>query len=276
MVTWPVANMLWRIGDLLDFDQQLAWSLETGFDGVGFHASAGVPGQWRGMEPATCSAAERLRLRELVSRFAFAEVHAPFRIELRSDNLAWGIAELAPVMKLAGDLGAVVVTVHAQVPDFATSQPADWLAPMKELNVEAGRRGLIIGLEIVEGFDAVRGWNLPNIGVTLDIGHMHVLEAGRRSLASLGGLGAVIQHLGGTLCHLHVHDVRDGLDHCEVGTGSIDFGEIVAALAEIGYPGGLCLELNPDRVSPEGIRRSREYLKHIAPDEARPPDARIE
>jgi len=273
---WHIANMLWRIGDVLDFDQQLAWTLEAGFDGIGFHASAGVPGQWRGIEPATCNAAERLRLRELVGQFAFAEVHAPFRIELCTDNLAWSIAELAPVLELAGDLGAEVVTVHAQVPDSTTAQPTDWLASMKELNVEAGRRGLTIGLEIVEGFDAVRGWNLPNIGITLDIGHMHVLEAGRRSLASLGGLGAVIRHLGGTLHHLHVHDVDAGRDHGEVGTGSINFREIFAALGEIGYRGNLTLELNPDRVSPEGIRRSREYLKHIASNEAHQPDAKLE
>ncbi len=273
---WKIANMLWRIGDVLDFDQQLAWTFGAGFDGVGFHASAGVPGKWQGIEPATCSAAERLRLRGLVGEFAFAEVHAPFRIELRTDNLAWGIAELAPVTELAGDLGADVVTVHAQVPDSVASQPADWLASMKELNAEAARRGHTVGLEIVEGFDVVRSWGLSNVGVTLDVGHMHVLDAGRRSLESLGGLGAVIRYLGGTLRHLHVHDVRAGLDHCEIGAGAIDFGEIVAALQKIGYRGNMTLELNPDRVSPEGIRRSRAYLKHVAPGETHRPDAGCE
>jgi sugar phosphate isomerase/epimerase len=268
MATWAIGNMLWRIGDVLDFDRQLAWTFEAGFAGIGFHASAGIPGQWRGIEPATCGAAERLRLHKLVSQFAFAEVHAPFRIELQSDNLAWSIAELVPVLELAGDLGAAVVTVHAQVPDSTAWQPSNWLAQMKQLSIEARQRGLTIGLEIVEGFDAVRSWNLPNIGVTLDIGHMHVLEAGRRSLASLGGLGAVIRYLDGTLRHLHVHDVCAGLDHGEVGTGSIDFRELIAALEEIGYRGNLTLELNPDRVSPEGIRRSKDYLMDITPTEA--------
>lgn len=83
---------------------------------------------------------------------------------------------------------------------------------------------------------------------------MHVLEAGRHSLRSLGGLGAMIRHLNNVLHHLHLHDVCGGLDLCEVGTGSISFQAIVTALHDISYPGTLCLELNPDRVSLEGIR----------------------
>lgn len=252
--------MLWRIGDVLDFDRQLAWTREAGFDGVGFHASGGVPGQWQGIEPARCETRRRRHLRQKISQFAFVEVHAPFRIELRTDDLAWNITELAPILELAGDLGAHVVTVHAQVSGSAAAPPAEWLAPMNALNAKAARRGLAIGLEIVEGLDVVKNWSLSNIGVTLDIGHMHVLEAGRRSLVSLGGLGAVIRHLDGALRHIHVHDVCAGLDHCEVGAGSIRFQEIVTALREIGYADGLCLELNPDRVSPEGIRRSKAYL----------------
>ena len=59
-----IGNMLWRIGAMLDFDQQLAWTRAAGFDGVGFHASAGIPGKWRGVEPLACSAKERQRLRQ--------------------------------------------------------------------------------------------------------------------------------------------------------------------------------------------------------------------
>ena len=204
---------------------------------------------------------ERRRLREALGGFACVEVHAPFAIELTNANLSAGIAALAPVLALAADLGADIVTVHAQLPDAAVA-PANWLGPMHALDAQAAASGLTVGLEIVAGFDTVIGWGLPRIGVTLDVGHMHVQEAGRQSLASLGGLGGVIRHLGSTLRHLHLHDVCDGVDHCEVGTGSTGFAEIGVALKQIDYRGGLCLELNPDRVSPEGIRRSRAYLAH--------------
>ena len=40
-----IGNMLWRIGRLLDVNRQIAWTQQAGFDGVGFHASAGAPGQ---------------------------------------------------------------------------------------------------------------------------------------------------------------------------------------------------------------------------------------
>jgi len=38
---------------------------------------------------------------------------------------------------------------------------------------------------------------------------------------------------------------------------------VLNALTEISYQGGLCLELNPDRVSPEGIRRSLAWLRNL-------------
>ena len=47
-----IGNMLWRIGELLDFDRQLAWIRDAGFDGVGFHASAGSPGSGAALSPA--------------------------------------------------------------------------------------------------------------------------------------------------------------------------------------------------------------------------------
>ena len=79
-----IGNMLWRIGDILDFDAQLAWTREAGFDGAGFHASAGAPGKWRGLEPADTSRERRVALRRELSAFSFAEIHAPFAIELTS------------------------------------------------------------------------------------------------------------------------------------------------------------------------------------------------
>ena len=257
-----IGNMLWRIGDLLDFGQQLAWTRDAGFDGVGFHASAGVPEQWCGIEPRACDAQERKRLRRELAAFSYSEIHAPFAIELRTENLPSAIAALAPVLELAGDLGAAVVTVHAHPPGPDTAgDPSAWLGPMRELDAQAAQAGTVVALESVDGFDTVSAWGLPNIGVNLDVGHMYHSPANRRTLDRFGGIGNLIRHLGGGLAHLHLHDVQDSVDHIEIGTGIVEFGDMAAALSDIGYPHGMTLEMNPERCPPDGILRSAEYLR---------------
>ncbi len=255
-----IGNMLWRIGTLLDIDRQLAWTRDAGFDGVGFHASAGVPGQWSGIEPSACDATERARLRRELERFAFSEIHAPFAVELRTETLSSSIAALMPVLKLAENLGVGVVTVHAQLPGTgADSAFAGWLVPMQELNAKAAQAQTKVALEIASGFDVVMDWGLPNVAVNLDVGHMY-LPANRRTLIEMGGIGNLIRHIGASLIHLHLHDVYGDTDHIEIGTGVVPFDEIAAALQDISYPHGGMLELNPDRVAPEGICRSAAYL----------------
>ncbi|MHB9026991.1 MAG: sugar phosphate isomerase/epimerase family protein [Armatimonadota bacterium] len=85
-------------------------------------------------------------------------------------------------------------------------------------------------------------------------------------LRLFGTLGNAVRQCGAALFHLHLHDVRGELDHLELGTGVVDFDDLLQALAEIGYRQALCLELNPDRVSPEGIRRSLDYLRRKIDD----------
>jgi len=249
-----IGNMLWRIGELLDFDQQLAWTRDAGFGGIGFHASAGVPGKWCGIEPSACDAVERARLRQEIGRFAFSEIHAPFAIELRTETLPSGIATLEPVLELARDLDVGRVTVHAQLPDTDAAL-SRWLVPMQELDSEAAQMHTQVALEIAAGFDAVMSWGLLNVAVNLDVGHMY-LPANRQTLKAMGGIGSLIGHIGASLVHLHLHDVDGDTDHIEIGTGVVPFDEIAAALQRIGYPYGVMLEMNPDRVTPEGMLRS--------------------
>ena len=256
-----IGNMLWRIGEILDFDEQLAWTRDAGFDGVGFHAAPGTPGQWRGVEPAECDGPRRASLRLELGAFSFAEIHAPFRIHLTADSLASETEALGPVLDLAEDLGVSVLTVHAQIGDGPGEGEA-WLAPMAALDRQASEARTTIGLEINDGFDAVRSWGLPHVGVTLDVGHMYT-PAQEQALARHGGIGGLIRHLGPVLVHLHLHDTDGEIDHFEVGTGIVDFAEIAAALRAIGYRRGATLEMNPDRCSPEGIMRGADRLRQL-------------
>ena len=256
-----LANMLWRIGKLIDFDEQLAWTRDAGFDGASFHASAGNPGQWRGIEPDDCSVEERKRLRQEIERFSFSEIHAPFAVILRRENLASTMAALIPILQFAHDLGVGVVTVHAEFSGSgAASDHSGWLGPIQELNVEAARAQARVALEINDGFDVVMNWGLPNVGVNLDVGHMYLPEQ-REMLKRMGGIGNLIRHIGSSLIHLHLHDFDGDTDHREIGTGVVAFDDIAGALHNIHYTHGATLEMNPDQVTPEGIRRSAEYMR---------------
>ena len=265
---WPILNMVWRIGDILPVPEQIEWCRAAGFDGVGFHASAGSPGAWTGVEPSTCDASSRQDLRARLAGFARCEVHAPFAIVLADGALEASCRSLEPILAFAGDVGARVVTVHAELPPIEIATAERWTAAMRAIDATAAAYGLTVGLEVVSGFSTIQGWGLAHVGVTLDVGHMYIVENGRH-LAPFGSLGSLVRRLGASLVHLHMHDVA-AADHLELGTGRVDFGGLIAALRETGYAKGMCLEMNPDRVLAEGIRRSLAWLRQHAAGEVRP------
>ncbi|MBU4201033.1 MAG: sugar phosphate isomerase/epimerase [Verrucomicrobia bacterium] len=253
--------MAWRIGDIIDIHEQLEWIHQAGFDGVGFHASAGIAGHWRGVDPNAADKETRKRLREQIARFAMCEVHAPFAYELAGESLHAKAKSLIPILDFAGDVGASIVTIHADLPTSRSAETcAVWQEVMQGLNSQAAANQVVIGLEMVRGFDWISAWHLSHIGVTLDVGHMYVIDQGEH-LKPFGMLGDVIRHIDRGLVHLHVHDYNGVLDHIEVGTGCVDFHGMLQALKDIHYQGGMCLEMNPERVAPDGIKRSAGWLR---------------
>jgi sugar phosphate isomerase/epimerase len=253
--------MIWRTGEILDVSEQITWSSRAGFRGVGFHASAGRPGKWQGVDPSAAGVERRHQLRQQLARFEFCEIHAPFAVALSTDVLSEASKELGPVLDLARDVGAAVVTIHAELPTSGTeANYRGWHEAMAGLDAQAAQCGITLGLEVVRGFELIRKLGLLNIGVTLDVGHVYAAEAGTL-LAGFGTIGQVVRHIAQDLVHLHVHDYDGVADHIEIGTGRVDFAGLLAALKEIGYDGALCLEANPDRVSPEGIIRSKARLE---------------
>ena len=257
---WPIGFMAWRIGNILDLHEQIDWIYEAGFDAVGFHASVGVSGQWEGIEPGSADEARRQRFLEQVERFAMAEIHAPFSSVLTSDALSSSVDSLLPVLDFAGEVGVDVVTIHAALPeDAGTGLASKWRQALERLNSCAVQNELLIGMEITEGFECVASLGMPNIGVTLDVGHMYFHD-GRR-LEPFGTIGDLVRSLGDTLVNLHMHDYDGTHDHIEPGTGMVDLTGVLVALSDIGYRRGMCLELNPDRVPPDGLRRSLAWMQ---------------
>jgi len=255
-----IGMMAWRIGERLDIHEQIEWIRRAGFGGVGFHACAGTPGQWQGIDPAVTTAEARARLRERLSGFPLREVHAPVALLLNEGSLRQTTETLIPIVDFAGDVAATVVTIHARPP--ASSMKGNdvaWDEALGRLDAAAARNRLVIGLEITGSFEWIARQGLANMGVTLDVGHM--LHHDGRALRDYGTLGEVARRLGRSLVHLHLHDHDGVVDHVELGTGRVDFDDLLEGLRAIGYAGGACLELNPDRASPQGILRSLEWLR---------------
>ncbi len=94
------------------------------------------------------------------------------------------------------------------------------------------------------------------LGVLLEVGHL--FHAGFN-------LDEAISTFKNGLLDIHVHDATLGGDfrkatHLPIGSGSIDFSRLIAALRKVGYDGWLTLEIHGNE---RKIIESREYLENL-------------
>jgi sugar phosphate isomerase/epimerase len=118
---------------------------------------------------------------------------------------------------------------------------------LSELVNYAGKNSVSINLEnlseTAEDIEPV--WNeVPNLGITLDVGHANLYSAENKSIS-------IIRKLGRSISHVHLHDnlggdsPKDDL-HLPIGEGNVDFGSILEALLETGYDRTITLEVKPE------------------------------
>ncbi|MCC6418545.1 MAG: sugar phosphate isomerase/epimerase [Gemmataceae bacterium] len=94
----------------------------------------------------------------------------------------------------------------------------------------------------------------PRFGLTLDIGHLHCL--GETPIADH------IRQWRDVLWNVHIEDMRRGVhDHLMFGEGEIDFGPVLRALEEVGYAGGIHVELS--RHSHNAVETARRALAFL-------------
>jgi L-ribulose-5-phosphate 3-epimerase len=97
----------------------------------------------------------------------------------------------------------------------------------------------------------------PNLRLTLDIGHLQC--QGELPIAD------VIRRWAGRLANVHIEDMRRGVhEHLMFGEGEIDFAAILQTLAEVGYTGGVYVELSRhSHEGPAAARKAFEFLTTI-------------
>lgn len=265
-----IGKMAWRIGEIVDLFGQIAWIRDNGFEEVCFHTSPGEEGVWQGFCPFDRSESEVERLREAVSPFQAVDIHGPFVpfdtfLAARNPRVLEAcLAEIEASITLAGRIGAETVTVHADVTSSMNGRPAARrmiLDSLTRLGRHAAGSDVRIAAELTADYGIVRETGLPNVGLTIDLGHLSV--GGGAPYRDYGSIGGLIRAFPERIFMVHAHDYDGHHDHLEIGTGQIDFREVCAALRDIGYAGSLCLEISPDRNRPEGMLRSRDRLRAI-------------
>jgi sugar phosphate isomerase/epimerase len=94
----------------------------------------------------------------------------------------------------------------------------------------------------------------PLLQLTVDVGHVHCLED--------GPVGDHLRAWGPRIVNVHVEDMRRGVhDHLMFGEGTVDFADVFAALHDVGYDGGLHVELSRhSHAAVEAVRRSAQFL----------------
>lgn len=147
--------------------------------------------------------------------------------------------------------------------DVAMQRLADGLSAVLEY---ADRAGVVVGFEPEPGMlidtmsayaEIVERIASPRLALTLDVGHLHC--QGETSI------DAVIRQWRDRLVNVHIEDMRAGVhEHLMFGEGDMDFPPIIAALAEIGYDGGVHVELSRhSHDGPNAARKSFEFLRPL-------------
>jgi sugar phosphate isomerase/epimerase len=143
------------------------------------------------------------------------------------------------------------------------------VAGLERLSEVARETGVLIGVEAadfflpVDRFILLEDLALPGLGITVDTGHISWVVEGRATCAPFATPGRFVERFGSLVRHVHIHDYDGERDHLPIGRGSIDFAELLGALARIGYEGALSLEINSAIAGPEDVLESKAALERV-------------
>ena len=137
------------------------------------------------------------------------------------------------------------------------------VAGLEEVLDYGAGQGVLIGFEPEPGMlidsmtryeQLLRSLDADNLRLTLDIGHLHC--QGEVPIAEH------VRRWSDRLVNVHVEDIRTGVhEHLMFGEGQIDFPPVFEALADVGYRGGVHVELSRhSHDAPNAARRAFDFL----------------
>jgi L-ribulose-5-phosphate 3-epimerase len=194
--------------------------------------------------------------------------HEPTLVSAAEDDRLRRIDFLRRAVDAAAALGSDCVSLWSGVVRHSAGRDqamAHLASSLRQVLDYACRRNVAVGFEpepgmlidTMEAFDELKQRvDSPWLNLTLDVGHLHCL--GETPIAD------VIRQWGDLLVNVHIEDMRAGLhEHLMFGEGEMDFPPIIAALNEVGYDGGLHVELS--RHSHDGPAAAAKAFAFLSP-----------
>jgi L-ribulose-5-phosphate 3-epimerase len=245
------------------------------------YASAAVTLDYHALDPYEPDLIGRTaEMRELLGRLhlrSVVETGARFLLDVRRKHqptLISGSPEgrearlefLLLAVDVAAEMGSDAVSFWSGSPD--DDAPAEELVRRladgcRRLCDHAAERDMRLAFEPEPGmfidtmsrFDELcRRVDHPSFGLTIDVGHLHCLGE-----VPIADQLRKWRHL---LWNIHIEDMRRGVhDHLMFGEGEINFGTVLGALDEIGYQGGVHVEMS--RHSHDAVETARKALAFL-------------
>jgi len=159
------------------------------------------------------------------------------------------LPKMKKLIDLSTELDIKKGTIHYWM-DKRWAEPSlikDKLDILKELVEYATSQNVIICIEnLSEQYDSFKAAIdiIPDLRITLDIGHGQLLSDENTSFD-------IVKHLFSKIEHVHVHDnfggtsVKDDL-HLPLGEGKVDYPKILTSLKNKGYDSTITMELKPE------------------------------
>ncbi|MBN1910345.1 MAG: sugar phosphate isomerase/epimerase [Pirellulales bacterium] len=195
--------------------------------------------------------------------------HEPTLISPEPEGRARRLAFLEYAVDCAAALGSDCVSLFSGRlrEGVEPKQAIEWLVDgLRSLLEYAHERGVDLGFEpepdmLIDSmfrFEQLLGKiDDRRLRLTLDVGHLHC--QGETPVSHYLHLWA------SRLVNVHLEDMRAGRhEHLMFGEGEIEFPPVFTALREIGYKGGVYVELpGHSREAPEAARRAMGFLRPL-------------
>lgn len=242
---------------------------------LGYRAVALTPDAHH-LPPFHTSAAELRECRRLLERLDLAIVvetgaryvldprrkHRPNLLEADAAGRDRRLEFLVRCAEIAAELGGTVLSIWSGARPEGTPVDDAWrylTEGVQRLCRRVEPLGVRVAFEPEPGMlvESLADWDrfratidAPNLGLTLDVGHVPCTEAISPAEA--------IRRRAGELINVHLDDCRGGVhEHLQVGEGELDWAAIAAALREARFGGITSFELSRhSHAAPEAAREA--------------------